>query len=144
MEHTLLLVEDEPAHAELVRRALKRLQVEVDLHVVSDGQSAVDYVKRRGAFTSENAPRPQVILLDLNLPKLSGFDVLNQLKSDPDLVKIPIVVLSSSANEGDVEHAYREHANGYLVKAIRFDALVEEIERFWRFWMDANRLPGAS
>jgi CheY-like chemotaxis protein len=134
----ILLVEDDPAHAEIVRRNLGEFRMANRLMRVSDGQEALDYLYRREAFSQpEKSPRPGLILLDLRLPKVDGLEVLKIIKTDPDLARIPVVVLTTSAAETDMIKAYESHANSYLVKPVdfvQFTALMETLGYYWLAW----------
>ena len=134
----ILLVEDDPAHAEVVRRNLSRSRIAIRMMHVSDGQAALDYLFRREEFSSpEISPRPGLILLDLRLPKVDGLEVLKAIKSDDGLSQIPVVMLTTSAAEVDVTKAYAFHANSYLVKpadCMKFGALIEAVGSYWLSW----------
>jgi CheY-like chemotaxis protein len=134
----ILLVEDDPAHAEIVRRNLGEFRMANRLMWVSDGQQALDYLYRRETFREpERSPRPGLILLDLRLPKVDGLEVLKIIKTDPDLTRIPVVVLTTSAAETDMIKAYESHANSYLVKPVdfvQFTALMETLGYYWLAW----------
>jgi two-component system, chemotaxis family, response regulator Rcp1 len=128
----ILLVEDNPGDVRLTVEVLKLGKVRNRLAVVSDGVEALDYLHRRGKFTA--AFRPDIILLDLNLPKKDGRAVLAELKSDPDLKRIPVVILTTSSAEADVLKSYNLQANCYIVKPvdlIQFTSVVTEIQNFW-------------
>jgi two-component system, chemotaxis family, response regulator Rcp1 len=128
----ILLVEDNPGDVVLTREALKDARVHNKLHVATDGEEAIAWLKQTG--THENAERPDLILLDLNLPKVDGREVLAQIKSDPELRSIPVVVLTTSKAEEDVLKSYDLHANCYIAKPIdlqQFIAVVKAIEDFW-------------
>lgn len=135
---TILLVEDDPAHAEIVRRNLENARVANLLHWVADGQEALDYLRHAGNYQDPgSAPAPGLILLDLRLPKVDGMEVLNTIKSDPKLSKIPVVVMTTSAAETDVARAYENHANSYVVKPLdlsKFAALLDVIGYYWLVW----------
>jgi CheY-like chemotaxis protein len=128
----VLLVEDDPDHAELVRRGLEGIGPRLELTHLADGEVALDYLKARAP---RDAPgRPHLILLDLRLPRMDGLEVLREIKSSPDLSDIPCVVLTTSRAEGDMVKAYRLHANSYLVKPGSYEsfvALMAEVERYW-------------
>lgn len=138
----ILLVEDNPDHAELVRRGLEEGSSRSTLTVLSDGEEALEYLERRCEWSDpERSPRPDLILLDLRLPKRDGFQVLEQVKSSPELRHIPILILTTSDAEADIVRAYGAHANSYLVKPVefsRFVALASELEDYWLQW---SRLP---
>jgi CheY-like chemotaxis protein len=128
----ILMVEDNPGDVRLTREALKGGKVLNRLHVVEDGVAALDFLYRRPPH--ENAPRPDVILLDLNLPKMDGREVLSTIKSDDSLRLIPVVVLTTSQAEEDVLRAYRLNANCYVTKPVdlhQFNRIVQAIEQFW-------------
>jgi CheY-like chemotaxis protein len=138
----ILLVEDNPDHAELIRRSVAQLPSQPGLTVVSDGEEALEYLLRQKRWTDPaHSPRPSFILLDLRLPKLDGFQVLERIKAHTELRKIPVVVLTTSEAEGDMARAYSEHANSYLVKPVDFERFVELIRDADGYWLDRNRLP---
>ena len=128
----ILLVEDNPGDIDLTLEALEEARVRNTVDVVEDGLEALRYLKREGEYAE--APRPDLILLDLNLPKLDGREVLEQLKADPDLRRIPVVVLTTSDSEADVLESYERHAAAYIVKPVDFEqfaTVVRSIEGFW-------------
>lgn len=133
----ILLVEDNDADAELALRAFRRRKISNPVHVVRDGEEALDYVERRGAF-AENAPIPSVILLDLRIPKVDGLEVLRQLKQHPIYRNIPVVVLTTSAEDRDVRRAYELGAASYIVKPVEFEKFQEVVERIDLYWMVTN------
>jgi CheY-like chemotaxis protein len=138
----ILLVEDDPAHAEIVKRNLEGFRVANCLVHVDDGQKALDYLYRRGEFREpERSPRPGLILLDLRLPKVDGLEVLEIIKSDPDLGQIPIVILTTSAAEADMVRAYKNHANSYLVKPVTFSEFVKLMRFIGYYWLAWNEHP---
>jgi len=134
----ILLVEDDLAHAEIVRRNLSDSPVATRLKHVVDGQEALDYLYRRHEFSALGlSSRPGLILLDLRLPKVDGLEVLKIIKEDEVLSRIPVVMLTTSNSVADVASAYAFHANSYLVKPadfVRFGALVEEVVFYWLAW----------
>jgi len=134
----ILLVEDDPAHAEIVRRNFVDFRMANRLVHVADGQAALDYLYRRAEFSNpDHSPRPSLILLDLRLPKIDGLEVLKNIKSDPDLGRIPVVILTTSAAETDMVKAYDNHANSYLVKPVdlpQFVALMKALGYYWLAW----------
>lgn len=136
---TLLLVEDNPDDAELVRIAIADAKLDADLEVVVDGAQALAYVRAEGAYAGKR--RPDLVLLDLNLPGIDGREVLHQIKTDPDLCSIPVVVMSTSVDDEDVRVSFREHANAFVSKAPDFDQLVETFEAINDFWLKVSRLP---
>jgi CheY-like chemotaxis protein len=130
-----LLVEDDDDHAEIVLRTLQRNRVGNSFERVVDGAQALAYVRRQGHYAQ--AKRPDVVLLDLKLPKISGHEVLAAIKEDPDLCSIPVVVLTTSSAETDRARAYQHHANSYLVKPInfaRFRQMVNDLSLYWGVW----------
>lgn len=138
----ILLVEDDRAHAEIVRRNFERSRVANELIHVEDGQAALDYLQRQGAFAApERAPRPDLVLLDLRLPKVDGLEVLRRVKSDPNLASVPVIVLTTSAAESDMVRAYDAHANSYLVKPVDFPQFVELLDTLGYYWLAWNERP---
>jgi CheY-like chemotaxis protein len=136
---TILLVEDEPAHAEIVKRNFAAIKTATSLKHVSDGQAALDYLYRYNEFDDPAlSPRPGLILLDLRLPKVDGLQVLKTIKSDPGLKNIPVVVLSTSASESDVTMAYTNNVNSYLVKEVDFAKFGELMETLISYWTLLN------
>ena len=134
----ILLVEDELAHAEIVRRNLRNARVENKLFWVKDGQAALDFLRREGAYSDPaTAPAPGLILLDLRLPKVDGIEVLSAVKADPAFSSIPVVVMTTSSAETDIARAYRHHANSYVVKPLdltQFTALLDTLGLYWMVW----------
>jgi CheY-like chemotaxis protein len=127
-----MLVEDNPGDVRLTREALREAEIRNRLHVVRDGVEALAWLRREGAFGG--APRPDLILLDLNLPRKDGRQVLAEIKADPDLRRIPVVVLTTSQDEDDILRSYNLYANSYIVKPVdleRFMGVVRSIEAFW-------------
>ena len=138
----ILLVEDDPAHAEIVRRNFEGFRMANRLLHVADGQAALDYLYRRSEFSNpELSPRPGLILLDLRLPKVDGLEVLRTVKSDPDLSSIPVVVLTTSAAEADMIKAYNCRANSYLVKPVDFQQFIILMETLGYYWLTWNKYP---
>ncbi|QLG50558.1 response regulator [Natrinema halophilum] len=135
----LLLVEDNPGDVRLTKEAFKQGRIENDLHVVSNGAEALDFLARRDDY--HDAPRPDLVLLDLNLPGKDGEDVLEELKDDPALRSIPVIVLTSSRAEEDVVKSYELHANAYLTKPVDPDEFIETVRAFEKFWFSVVRLP---
>jgi len=127
----VLLVEDNPDHADLVRQTLATPTQRPRLEHVRDGEQALDYLLRRGAFQDPaSSPRPEVILLDIRLPKRDGLSVLREIKANPSLREIPVVILTTSSHADDVSAAYQGHANSYLVKPVdygEFSALMRDL-----------------
>jgi len=136
----LLLVEDSPDDVLLTREALRDATFPTRLHVVEDGEAALAFMRREDEYAE--APRPDLILLDLNLPRLSGIEVLQALKSDPELKRIPVVVLTTSASERDVDQAYEEHVNAYVRKPLELDAFMQVVRLVDEYWLGVVTLPG--
>lgn len=136
----LLLVEDSEPDVRLTREALKEAKVWNNLWVVEDGVEAIDFLRRNGRYT--DSPRPDLILLDLNLPRKDGRQVLLEIKADPSLRRIPVVVLTTSRDEADVLRAYDLHANCYITKPVDFNRFMEVVRSIEDFWLTVVRLPG--
>ena len=138
----ILLVEDDDAHAEIVRRNFKESRVANRLIHVTDGQEALDYLFRKNGFSNPaTSPRPGIILLDLRLPKVDGLEVLKTIKADPDLTLIPTVILTTSSAESGMIKAYGFHANSYLVKPVDFSQFTKLMEVFGYYWLAWNQFP---
>jgi CheY-like chemotaxis protein len=138
----ILLVEDDPAHAEIVKRNFESSLIANKMHHVTDGQSALDYLFRMNGYSDPaTSPRPSLILLDLRLPKVDGLEVLKRIKADPELSRIPVVVLTTSSAEYDVVKAYDSHANSYLVKPVDFPQFVALMESLGYYWLAWNQYP---
>jgi len=136
---SILLVEDEPADAYLVRVAFTEGKVLVNLHHVRDGVEAFDFLQRKSGF--EHAPRPDLILLDLNMPRMDGRQFLSTIKQDPELVGIPVVVLTTSDAESDLVASYEHNAAGYIVKPIDIDEFVRLVRGLSHYWLSIVNLP---
>ncbi|MCM6774168.1 response regulator [Nocardia sp. CDC159] len=135
----ILLVEDDPADELMTREAFEDNKIGNTLHVAHDGQEALDFLYRQGEFA--NAPRPDLILLDLNLPKYDGREVLGKVKADPALAHIPVVVLTTSAAEEDILRSYQLHANAYVTKPVDLDQFIAAIKQIDEFFVQVVRLP---
>lgn len=135
----ILLVEDNPGDVRLTVEALRDAKVANELHVVGDGEEAIKFLRQDGRYI--DAPRPDIVLLDLNLPRLDGRDVLAAIKTDPDLAKIPIIVLTSSSAERDIQQAYELHANCYVSKPVDFTEFIQAVRSLEGFWLKIVRLP---
>lgn len=135
----ILLVEDNPGDVRLTVEALRGAKVANQLHVVGDGEEAIEFLRHEGRHA--DAPRPDIVLLDLNLPRLDGRDVLADIKADPDLAKIPIIVLTSSTAECDIQQAYELHANCYVSKPVDFTEFIQAVRSLEGFWLKIVRLP---
>ncbi|OIQ80044.1 response regulator rcp1 [mine drainage metagenome] len=134
-----LLVEDNPGDVRLTQEALSECAIPNNLNVVPDGMEAVAFLRREGKYA--NAPRPDVVLLDLNLPKKDGREVLAVVKADPELKSIPIVVLTSSEAENDILRSYELHANCYVTKPTDLDQFIKVIKSIKHFWLHVVKLP---
>jgi CheY-like chemotaxis protein len=134
----VLLVEDSPGDVRLTREALKDSVPPSRFNVVRDGEEALAFLRRQGPY--HNAPSPDLILLDLNLPKKDGREVLAEIKQDPDLKRIPVVVLTTSEAEQDIVRAYDLHANCYITKPMDLDDFLETIREIHRFWFAVGRI----
>ena len=138
----ILLVEDDAAHAEIVHRCLKDYLVGNRMFHVEDGQQALNYLYHREEFSDpDGSPRPNLILLDLRLPKVDGLEVLETIKGDPGLCDIPVVVLTTSAAETDMVKAYKNHANSYLVKPVDFAKFMDQMKALGYYWLIWNKFP---
>lgn len=135
----ILLVEDNPGDILLTQEALKTAKVANTLSIARDGEEALQFLRRQGPFA--NAPTPDIILLDLNLPRLDGREVLEEIKKDPNLRKIPVVILTSSEAESDVVQTYNLHVNCYVVKPIDFDKFMDVVHAINDFWLTIVKLP---
>jgi len=135
----ILLAEDNPGDVRLTIEALRYNKVQNNLQVARDGEEAMAYLRREGAFAQ--ATRPDLILLDLNMPKKSGLEVLAEVKGDPDLRRIPVVILTTSAAEQDILRSYDLHANCYVTKPVELDQFMEVVRQIEGFWMQIVKLP---
>ncbi len=138
-EFDILLVEDNPGDVRLTVEAPREGKIANRLHVARDGEEAMDFLHRRGAHA--NAPRPGIILLDLNLPRKDGREVLDEVKSDPELHRIPVIVLTTSSAEADVLRSYDLHANCFITKPIAYQDFIAAVQRIEQFWLQLVRLP---
>jgi two-component system response regulator len=135
----ILLVEDSPTDVLIAREALAEAKLYNTIHVADDGVEAMDFLYRRGKFAS--APRPDLILLDLNLPRKNGREVLAEIKADDDLKNIPVVVLTTSSDEEDILKSYDLHANCYVIKPVEFPNFVRAVQSIQQFWFSVVTLP---
>jgi len=135
----VLLVEDDPGDVLMTREAFEEHKVGNRLSVVSDGVEALAYLRRQGPYA--DAPRPDLVLLDLNLPRRDGREVLAEIKNDPDLLDIPVVVLTTSQAEEDVLASYRLHANAYVAKPVDFERFIAVVRQIDRFFVSVVKLP---
>ena len=135
----VLLVEDSAGDVRLTREALKDAKVHISLHVAADGIEAMAFLERHG--THKTAPRPDLILLDLNLPKKDGREVLKEIKESAALKSIPVVILTTSSSSEDVLNSYRLHANCYITKPVALDGFLTVIQSIDNFWLSVVKLP---
>ncbi len=136
----VLLVDDDPGDTLMIREAFEHNKVKNSLECVTDGVQAMQYLRREGEY--ENAPRPDLILLDLNLPRKDGREVLAEIKGDPQLATIPVVVLTTSHAEEDVLRSYQLHANAYVTKPVDFERFIEVVRQIDEFFVTVVKLPG--
>lgn len=135
----ILLVEDNPGDVRLTKEALKEAKVQNQLYVVEDGVAALDFLQKNGEYA--DVERPDLILLDLNLPKKDGREVLEEIKQDPELKRIPVVVLTTSRAEEDILKSYNLHANCYVTKPVDLDQFINIVKSIEDFWLTIVRLP---
>ena len=135
----ILLAEDNPGDVKLTEKALERGKVLNNLHVVDNGVEAMKYLRKEGEYA--DSPRPDLLLLDLNMPRKDGKEVLDDIKSDPELRRIPVVVLTSSEAEEDIVESYDLHANAYLTKPVDFDGFIDVVSRVEEFWLTVVKRP---
>jgi two-component system, chemotaxis family, response regulator Rcp1 len=138
----VLLVEDSPGDVRLTREALKDTKMHISLNVVSDGTEAMTYLRREKNYAQ--APRPALILLDLNLPRKDGRDVLKEIKESDALKSIPVVILTTSASPVDVERSYELHANCYITKPVDLQGFMKVVQSIDNFWFSVVKLPNSS
>jgi two-component system, chemotaxis family, response regulator Rcp1 len=136
----VLLVEDSPGDVRLTREAFKDAKIHINLHVASDGVEAMAFLNHEGQYADSR--RPDLILLDLNLPKKDGRQVLQEIKESPALKSIPVVILTTSASEADILGSYEFHANCYISKPVDLDGFLKVVQSIDNFWLSVVRLPG--
>jgi CheY-like chemotaxis protein len=135
----ILLAEDNSGDVTLTRKALEKGNIINNLHVVTDGVEALAFLNQEGAYADK--PRPDLVLLDLNMPRKDGRDVLEAVKNDDQLKRIPVVVMTSSEAEEDILQSYDLHANAYLTKPVDFDGFIDIVERIEDFWLTVVKMP---
>jgi CheY-like chemotaxis protein len=135
----VLLVEDDEGDVLMTKEAFEYYKIRNRLHVVTDGEQALQFVRKAGPFAG--APRPGLILLDVNLPRLSGLEVLNELKRDPELLPIPVVMLTTSRAEEDILRSYKLHANAYVTKPVDFESFIGAVRQIDDFFLTLVQLP---
>ncbi|MDQ2874656.1 MAG: response regulator [Actinomycetota bacterium] len=138
----VLLVEDDAGDVLMTREAFEHYKIRNTLHVVTDGEQALQFVRREGDFA--DAPRPGLIMLDLNLPRRDGLEVLAEIKADPQLRVIPVVILTTSQAEEDIVRSYALHANAYVTKPVDFERFIEVIRQIDNFFITVVKLPQGS
>jgi len=140
--YDILLVEDNPADVEITLEAFRRSSTGARVSVCRDGEDALDYLFQRNRYLRGlNAPRPDLILLDLNLPRRSGLEILEQIKNHESLREIPVIVLTTSDRDEDIRRCYRNGANNYITKPVQFDDCVKLIATIQHYWLDVSKLP---
>jgi CheY-like chemotaxis protein len=141
INHTIeiLLVEDNPADARLVMEVFKYFKIKNKIHIVEDGVEAINFLSNKSNY--RDAPRPDIILLDLNLPKKDGREVLKEIKDDAKLKLIPVVILTTSSDEEDIYKTYSNHANCYVTKPVDFDQFIGVVKSIEDFWLTMVKLP---
>lgn len=135
----ILLVEDSPADIRLTQEALKENKLKVNLHIVNDGVEAMDFLRKNGKYAK--SPRPDLILLDLNMPRKDGREVLKEVKEDPDLRSIPVIILTISKAEEDILLTYQYHVNCYIRKPLDLTKFIEVVKEIESFWLTIVSLP---
>ena len=137
----ILLVEDNAADAEMTLRALRKRNLSNQVHWVKDGPEALDYLFFRGAYGKRASGNPKIVLLDLKMPKMDGIEVLRKIREDDRTRLVPVVMLTSSAEENDIVRSYELGVNSYIVKPVEFDKFVEEVSKLGVYWAIMNRVP---
>ncbi|MCK4404425.1 MAG: response regulator [candidate division Zixibacteria bacterium] len=138
----ILLAEDDPGDQELTRRALEQSRIRNELYIVEDGEEALDYLLRRGRYEDPaSSPKPDLMLLDLNMPKMDGKQLLKQMRADPKLRRIPVVALTTSKQESDIIRTYDLGANSYIVKPVDMDQFINAIKVLKDYWFQIVVLP---
>lgn len=138
----VLLVEDNPGDVRLTREALKDAKMHLNLHVASDGMEAMEFLRREGRY--HDSPRPDLVLLDLNLPRKDGRAVLEEIKTDDALKSIPVVVLTTSSSDVDIQRSYMLHANCYIAKPVDMEGFLTVVRSIDDFWLSVVKLPGGA
>ena len=137
----IVMAEDDPDDRMLTRRALKKSRLVNTFKTVEDGEELMDYLYQRGPYAEKEAPRPGLILLDLNMPRMDGREALQRIKSDSDLRRIPVIVLTTSEAEQDIVESYDLGVNAYVTKPVTFEGLVDAIQALGDFWFEIVKLP---
>lgn len=139
---TILMADDDADDRSLAKEALLDGRLANDLRFVDDGEDLLAYLRREGKYAGGDAPRPGLVLLDLNMPKMDGRTALKEIKNDPDLRQIPVVALTTSKADEDVHRAYDLGVNSYIVKPVTFEALVDILQTLGKYWFEIVELPG--
>ena len=137
----IVMAEDDPDDRLLTRRALKKNNIANELHMVEDGEELLDFLHRRGDYAEREGPRPGLVLLDLNMPRMDGREALREIKKDPTLRRIPVIVLTTSEAEQDILESYDLGVNAFVTKPVTFEGLVEALQRLGDFWLEIVELP---
>ncbi|MFW6158298.1 MAG: response regulator [Planctomycetota bacterium] len=137
----VLLVEDDPDDVAITRRAFRKGKIANPLHVVRDGEEALEFLRRTGRYEAASAPRPGLVLLDLNLPRVNGREVLHIVKGTPGLKRIPVVVLTTSDQESDITDCYDRGANTYITKPVDFHKFIQAVTTIGRYWLVLAEIP---
>lgn len=141
---TILLVEDDIGDQEITRRAFDRNRIHVDLRMADDGEEAMDYLRHRGKYADpSSAPRPDLILLDLNLPRMDGHAVLSSIRADPSIDTIPVIVLTTSSQVEDIIESYKLQCNSYITKPVDLQGFVSAVRTIDEYWLNLVNLPPA-
>jgi CheY-like chemotaxis protein len=141
-EIEILIVEDNPHDAEMAIRAFKKNKLANEIKVVEDGEEALDFIFARGAYSHRSITcRPKIILLDLQLPKINGLEVLKEIKQNPETKIIPVVMLTSSKQESDLVESYQLGVNSYIVKPVDFEKFVDAVREIGSYWLLVNHIP---
>jgi len=135
----ILLAEDNPGDAKLTKKAFEQGKILNNLHIVEDGVAALEFLRKDGEYRDK--PRPDLVLLDLNMPRKDGWEVLEEIKDEPDLAPIPVIVLTSSEAEEDIVKSYELQANAYLTKPVDFKGFMEIVNGFEEFWLSVVKMP---
>lgn len=135
----ILMVEDNPGDVRLTREALREYKIRNEMYVVDDGVKALDFLHKRGDY--EDVPTPDMVFLDLNLPRKDGQEVLQEIKNDPELMRLPVIVLTSSTAEEDILRSYDLHANAYVTKPVRLEEFIAAVRAIEEFWLSVVKLP---
>ena len=139
----ILMADDDADDRLLAQDALAEGKIVSELHFVENGEELMDYLNRRGKFSAASAPRPGLILLDLNMPKKDGREALREIKAEPELRRIPVVILTTSRADTDIEQIYELGANSFITKPVSFDALVNVMRSVGQYWFETVELPGS-